>query len=114
MRVMHCQEFGPPETLVLANVLPPAPAAGQAVIAVKACGINYPDALIIQDKYQFKPERPFAPGSEIAGTVLRLGPDVQGWAVGDEVIAFTYWGGLAEELAIDAGRQVSGPAAGNG
>jgi NADPH:quinone reductase len=109
MKAMHCREFGPPETLVLTDVPPPVPAAGQAVIAVKACGINYPDALIIQDKYQFKPERPFAPGGEIAGTVLRLGPDVQGWSVGDAVIAFTYWGGLAEEMAIDAARLIPRP-----
>ncbi|MFL5253602.1 MAG: NADPH:quinone oxidoreductase family protein [Rhodopila sp.] len=109
MKAMHCKEFGPPETLVLADVASPVPAAGQVVVAVKACGINYPDALIIQDKYQFKPERPFAPGGEIAGTVLRVGPDVQGWAVGDAVIAFTYWGGLAEEMAIDAARLVPKP-----
>jgi NADPH2:quinone reductase len=109
MKIMHCREFGPPETLVLADVAPPLPAAGQAIVAVKACGINYPDSLIIQNKYQFKPERPFAPGGEIAGTIVRLGPDVQGWAVGDEVIAFTYWGGLAEEMAIDAGRLVPKP-----
>ncbi|PPQ34278.1 NADPH:quinone oxidoreductase family protein [Rhodopila globiformis] len=110
MKALQCREVGPPEALILADVPPPEPAAGQVVVAVKACGIGYPDGLIIQDKYQFKPERPFAPGGEVAGTVVRLGPDVRGWAVGDEVMAFTYWGGLAEEMAIDAGRLVAKPA----
>jgi NADPH2:quinone reductase len=109
MKAMLCKEFGPPEQLVLTDSPRPEPAAGQVVIAVKACGINFPDALLIQNKYQYKPERPFAPGGEVAGTVVRVGKDVHGWAAGDEVIAFVTFGGLAEELAIDTKRLIRKP-----
>jgi NADPH2:quinone reductase len=74
------------------------------VIAVKACSINYPDVLIIEDKYQFKPPRPFAPGSEISGMIESVGDGVTDWAPGDRVIATTGSGGLVEKIAIDAAR----------
>ena len=102
MKIMHCKEFGPPETLVLADVAPPVPAPGQVIVAVKACGINYPDGLIIQDKYQFKPDRPFAPGGEIAGVVEAVGEGVTGWAEGARLIAMLGHGGLAEKVLVAA------------
>ena len=64
---------------------------------MRACAINFPDVLIIEDKYQLKPPRPFAPGSEIAGEVEAVGEGVDGWAVGDRVIAATGFGGLVEK-----------------
>jgi len=95
---------GGPETLVLDDLPDPVAGAGQVVVAVKACAINYPDVLIIEDKYQFKPPRPFAPGSEISGVIESIGEGVTGWKVGDRVIATVGSGGLVEKIAIDAAR----------
>ena len=73
---------------------------GQAVVAIKACGVNFPDVLIIEDKYQFKPARPFAPGGEVSGVVKSVGEGVTHLKVGDRVLGNTGWGGMAEELAL--------------
>nr|WP_221239315.1 NADPH:quinone oxidoreductase family protein [Sphingomonas xinjiangensis] len=93
---------GGPETLTLEEVPDPLPGEGQVVVSVHACAINYPDVLIIEDKYQFKPPRPFAPGGEIAGVVAAVGESVTGWSVGDRVIAVTGHGGLAEKIVVGA------------
>ncbi|QNA86950.1 NADPH:quinone oxidoreductase family protein [Sphingomonas sp. So64.6b] len=93
---------GGPETLTIDELPDPVAAKGQVVVAVKACSINYPDVLIIEDKYQFKPPRPFAPGSEISGVIESIGEGVSDWAVGDRVIATTGSGGLVEKAAINA------------
>lgn len=102
MRALLSKVPGGPETLELADAPDPVAGKGQVVVAVKACAINYPDVLIIQDKYQFKPERPFAPGGEVSGLIDSVGEGVEGWAVGDRVIAMTGWNGLAEKVAVDA------------
>jgi NADPH2:quinone reductase len=91
-----------PDTLVIEEREPLHPGKGQVVVSVKACGVNFPDTLIIQGKYQFKPEAPFSPGSEVAGIVKEVGEGVQSFKQGDRVIAFTGWGGFAEEVAVDA------------
>jgi NADPH:quinone reductase-like Zn-dependent oxidoreductase len=80
----------------------PVAGKGQLLVRVKACAINYPDVLIIEDKYQFKPPRPFAPGGEIAGEIEALGEGVAGWSVGDRVMAMVGHGGLAEKVVVDA------------
>jgi NADPH:quinone reductase len=74
---------GGPETLELGEVPDPTPVPGQVVVAIRACAINYPDVLIIEDQYQFKPARPFAPGMEIAGVIESVGENISLWAVGD-------------------------------
>ncbi|MGS1017216.1 NADPH:quinone oxidoreductase family protein [Allosphingosinicella humi] len=102
MKALLSRTPGGPETLELAELPDPVAGAGQLLVRVKACAINYPDVLIIEDKYQFRPERPFAPGGEIAGVVEALGEGVQGWAVGDRVIAMLGHGGLAEKVVVDA------------
>lgn len=94
---------GGPETLELGELPDPVAGAGEVVVAVQACSINYPDVLIIEDKYQFKPPRPFAPGCEISGVIDSVGAGVTGWRPGDRVIATTGSGGLAEKIAIAAG-----------
>ena len=104
MRALLSIETGSADRLVIWESPAPVPGEGEVLIAVKACGVNYPDVLIIEDRYQFKPERPFAPGGEIAGVVEALGPGVTALAVGQHVIAFCGWGGMAEKLALDAGR----------
>ncbi len=101
MRALLSKASGGPETLILSDLPDPVAAPGQVVIAVKACAINFPDVLIIEDKYQFKPERPFAPGGEIAGIVAEVGDGVEGWAVGDRVIAMLGHGGLSENVVAD-------------
>ena len=93
---------GGPETLRLEEMPTPEPGTGEVRIAIAACGVNYPDALIIEDQYQFKPPRPFAPGFEIAGTIDALGDDVTGWQLGDRVIAHCIVGGMAEYVTVAA------------
>jgi NADPH2:quinone reductase len=78
-------------------------------IAVRACGINFPDTLIIRDLYQFKPPRPFSPGGEISGIVSAVGAGVSGFKAGDRILASCGWGGMAEKVAIDATRVVKIP-----
>ncbi len=104
MKALLTKAPGGPDTLILEEVADPVAGKGQVVVAVKACAINYPDFLIIEDKYQFKPPRPFAPGGEIAGVIESVGEGVTDWAVGDRVIAVTGHGGLVEKIAIEAFR----------
>tara|TARA_B100000674_G_scaffold225644_1_gene185439 strand:- start:3366 stop:4364 length:999 start_codon:yes stop_codon:yes gene_type:complete len=87
---------GGPETLSLSDIDKPSCLDDQVLIKVSACGINYPDALIIQDKYQFRPDRPFSPGGEIVGTIEEVGAKVERWSKGDRVIALVRYGGMAE------------------
>jgi NADPH2:quinone reductase len=102
MKAMLSRSVGGPETLSLEDLPDPRPGAGEVLLAVKACGVNYPDVLIIQDKYQFKPARPFAPGGEVAGIVESVGPGVTQFKPGDRVIGSTIAGGMAEKLAVAA------------
>jgi NADPH:quinone reductase len=102
MRAVICKEYGPPESLVIADLEALTPGPGQVVVAVKACGVNFPDTLIIEGKYQFKPALPFSPGGEVAGIVQAIGEGVARVALGDRVIAFTGWGGFAEEVLVEA------------
>jgi len=109
MKAVLCKQFGPPDSLVVEEVASPKVGIGEVVIAVKAASLNFPDVLIIQNKYQFKPPLPFSPGSELAGVVKEIGPGVQGWRPGDKVIAFTTYGAFAEEVKTDASRLVPLP-----
>ncbi|HKQ25573.1 MAG TPA: NADPH:quinone oxidoreductase family protein [Burkholderiales bacterium] len=111
MKAVLCKELGMPEKLVVEEVPSPKAAQGQVVVRVKACGVNFPDTLIIQGKYQFKPELPFSPGGEVAGIVKEVGEGVTSVKRGDRVIAFNTWGGFAEEIAVDAERTIPMPLA---
>jgi NADPH2:quinone reductase len=104
MKAVVSRAVGGPETLELAEVADPAPGKGEVLIRVAACGVNFPDALIIEDKYQFKPARPFSPGGEIAGVVESLGEGVSGLAPGTRVLASTGWGGMAEKVVCEVRR----------
>ena len=102
MKALLSHEPGGPETLKLGDIPDPKPGPGELLVRIRAAAINYPDVLIIEDKYQFKPPRPFAPGGEIAGQVEAVGEGVDGWTVGDRLIAVPGHGGLAEKIAIPA------------
>jgi len=110
MKAMLCTHYGPPEEMELRELPSPAPGKGQVLIAVKACGVNFPDVLMLADKYQFKPALPFPPGGEVAGVIKTLGEGVSGFAVGDRVAVSTGNGGFAEEVVADARRCVPVPA----
>src|SRR5712691_2521579 len=104
MKAVLCKQFGPPESLVLEELPSPKPGAGEVVVTVKAASVNFPDVLIIQNKYQFKPPLPFSPGSELAGVVKEVGAGVSSVRPGDKVMAFTTYGAFAEEVKTDAAR----------
>lgn len=104
VKVLHCKAYGPPESLVLEDVPPAALGRGEVRVRLHAAGVNFPDVLIIQGKYQFKPEMPFAPGGEAAGVVTEVGEKVEGFKTGDKVIVMTGWGAFAEELVVTPDR----------
>ena len=109
MRALLSTAVGGPETLELSELADPEAGPGQLLVRVRACAINYPDVLIIEDKYQFKPPRPFAPGGEVAGIVEAVGEGVAGWSEGDRVIAMIGHGGLQEKVLISAAQAVPLP-----
>jgi NADPH:quinone reductase-like Zn-dependent oxidoreductase len=110
MKALLSHEPGGAETLSLEEVPAPTPGPAELLVRVRGCAINFPDVLIIEDKYQLKPERPFAPGGEIAGEVIGAGKSVSGWAAGDRLIAALGFGGLAEQVVVPAARAVRLPA----
>jgi NADPH2:quinone reductase len=110
VRALVCKELGPPESLVVEDVPSPSADPGQVVVSVKAAGLNFPDTLVIQGRYQFKPDLPFTPGGEAAGVVKEVGEGVNGFAPGDRVIAITgAAGAFAEEVAVSAQQLVPIP-----
>jgi NADPH2:quinone reductase len=102
MKAIQCQKHGPPSDLVYTDVILNEPSEKEVLISVKACSLNFPDTLIIQGKYQFKPDLPFTPGSDIAGIVKEVGAKVKHLKAGDEVFGFTMTGGFAEEVIVPA------------
>ena len=109
MKAVLCKAFGPPESLAIEEVEPLRPGKNQVVISVKACGVNFPDTLIIQGKYQSKPPFPFTPGSEVAGTIKELGEGVDTYKVGRQVIAYIGVGGFAEEAVAESAQLIPMP-----
>lgn len=111
MRAVLSRAAGGPQTLVFEEIEAPVPKAGEVLIKVAACGVNFPDALIIEDKYQSRPQRPFAPGGEVAGTIEAVGADVAGLEPGERVLASVGWGGMAEKVVTVPERCVVIPSA---
>ncbi|HSI41236.1 MAG TPA: NADPH:quinone oxidoreductase family protein [Xanthobacteraceae bacterium] len=110
MKAIVSVESGPPETLRLVDLPEPVPGPGEVLVAVAAIGLNFFDTLIIQDRYQFRPPRPFSPGAEFAGTVAALGPGVEGFAIGEPVCGYVRAGAARERLTISAERLAKVPA----
>jgi NADPH2:quinone reductase len=109
VKALVCRQYGPPESLTIEALPSPEPGPGEVVVRVKAASLNFPDVLIIQDKYQLKPPLPFSPGSELAGVVERVGAGVEGVKRGDPVLAVIGYGAFAEEVRVEVGRLVPIP-----
>ncbi|MEZ5652224.1 MAG: NADPH:quinone oxidoreductase family protein [Burkholderiaceae bacterium] len=109
MKALMCHSYGLPDTLVFEEVADPVPAEGEVVIDMKAAGANFPDVLIIQNKYQFKPDLPFSPGAELAGVVSAVGPGVSNVKVGDRVIGSSGHGAFAEKVRVKAQKVIAMP-----
>jgi NADPH2:quinone reductase len=109
VKAVLCKQFGPPETLVVEDVPSPVPGPGEVVVSVKAASVNFPDTLIIQNKYQTKPALPFSPGSECAGVVRAVGAGVTRARPGDAVMAVTTYGAFAEEVLTHESRLLAIP-----
>src|SRR5947209_13215921 len=110
VKAIVCKQYGPPELLSVEEIPAPKPGPGEVVVSVRAASLNFPDVLIIQNKYQFKPPLPFSPGSELAGVVKTVGDGVQGFAPGDRVMGITTYGAFAEEVSVEASRLAPVPA----
>ena len=100
MKILHCKEFGPVENLVWENIDSPEPGDDEVLISVKAAALNFPDYLIVQGLYQFKPEFPFAPGNEGAGVIKKIGKNVTKFKEGDRVYFMSAYGAFAEEICM--------------
>lgn len=109
MKALICSHFGLPETLEVGELPDPLAGPDQVLIEVEACGVNFPDILLIQNKYQFKPELPFSPGGEVAGKIIGIGGNVENFKLGDPVLALSGWGGFAEKVAVDEDRVFAMP-----
>ncbi|MEP0714220.1 MAG: NADPH:quinone oxidoreductase family protein, partial [Algoriphagus sp.] len=104
MKAIICKEFGSLEKLELGELPDPKPTKDKVIVAVEACGVSYPDLLILENKYQFQPELPYSPGGEVVGRIIELGQNVSHLTVGDRVLALCRWGGFAEKVAVDTDR----------
>ena len=101
MKALICNEFGSPDSLILAETEAPTPAKGEILIDIKAAGVNFPDILTVQGKYQFKPELPFIPGAEVCGIVTAIGEGVTSRKVGDKVFATLQVGAFSEQCVVN-------------
>jgi len=109
MKALLCHRPGTPDDLTIGELPDPVPGPGQAVVRIEAAALNFFDLLIIAGQYQYKPEFPFSPGAEFAGTVESIGPGVSGIAIGDRVIGYSGWGAAREKLVIAADRLIKMP-----
>jgi len=109
MKALVCRAYGPVDSLTLDEVADPKPVAGEVLVGVRACGVNFPDVLVVQGKYQFKPPPPFSPGGEVAGVVEAVGSGVTDVRPGDRVVALGTCGGMAEKFVADASKVIRMP-----
>jgi NADPH2:quinone reductase len=109
VKAIHCVQWGTPEQLHWVDVATPQPAAGEVLIEVAAASVNFPDALIVQKKYQLQPPLPFIPGTEVAGRIVAVGTDVPSGRIGERVVAFVGLGGFAEFVCAPAQQAMTLP-----
>lgn len=110
MKAIVCTSYGPADQLQLLDLPSPEPGPKQVLVSVISAGVNFPDTLIIEGKYQFKPTPPFSPGGEVSGIIKAVGAEVRGYKPGDKVVALTTYGGYAQEVVADATHLVPLPA----
>jgi NADPH2:quinone reductase len=104
VKAVLCKKFGTPKNLVIEDIVEPDLNCGQVRIEIKACGVNFPDLLMIAGKYQKQPPMPFSPGCEVAGNIIEIAPDITEFKLGQRVVAITGFGGMAEQVCVDARR----------
>jgi NADPH2:quinone reductase len=109
MKALLCNAWGGPDALAIGELPSPSPGPGEILVGVRACGLNFADTLMIQGKYQERPDFPFSPGLEVSGEVLETGPGIDDFASGDAVIALCGHGGLAERVVVPAGNAIRLP-----
>lgn len=109
MKAIVCETWGPPSSLQLRDLPSPVPGPAQVVVRTRVAAVNFPDALIVAGKYQFKPELPFSPGGELSGEIIAVGSEVRRLAVGNKVVGITMFGAYAQEVAVDASNIVPLP-----
>ncbi|MDY3331405.1 MAG: NADPH:quinone oxidoreductase family protein [Pelistega sp.] len=109
MKALMCHQFGPIDDLQVEEVSSLEPQAHEVIVRVEAASVNFPDALIVQGFYQIKPSFPFSPGAELSGEIIKVGSAVEGWAVGDRIIASCGYGAFSQECRVDASRLISLP-----
>lgn len=109
MRALVCEAYGPPESLKMRDVAVPEPGPGEVLIRTAVAGVNFPETLIIENRYQIKPPMPFSPGGELSGVIAKVGPGVEGFSPGDRVAALTNWGAFAEYVVAQAERTTHVP-----
>ena len=109
MKALLCKEFGPPETLSYEDVDDPVISPGKVIVDIYSASVNFPDVLIIENKYQFKPSLPFSPGGEASGIISEIGEGVDGFIVGDRVIVSAGWGCFVEKILVDPSALTSIP-----
>lgn len=110
MKAWVCRRLDGPDSMALEDAPSLVPGQGQVVITVKSCGVNFPDLLMTEGKYQRKPDLPFSPGSEVAGIIRCAGPGAAKYQPGDRVMAYVGHGGFAEEVVVDENRLMPMPA----
>ena len=110
MKAIVCEAWGPPSSLKLVDLPTPQPGPGQVVVRTRAAAVNFPDALVVAGKYQFRPPLPFSPGGELSGEVIAVGEGVDRIAIGDKVVAIAPYGAYAQEVAVDAANVLPLPA----
>ena len=104
VKAVLCKNFGSPKNLVIEDIVEPDLNCGQVRIEIKACGVNFPDLLMIAGKYQKQPPMPFSPGCEVAGNIIEIAPDITEFKLGQRVVEITGFGGMAEQVCVDARR----------
>ncbi|MGH8026431.1 MAG: NADPH:quinone oxidoreductase family protein [Pseudoxanthomonas sp.] len=103
MKAIVCEAWGPPSSLQLRDLPSPVPGPAQVLVRTRVAAVNFPDALMVAGKYQFKPELPFSPGGELSGEIIAVGSEVKRLAVGQKVVGIATFGAYAQEALVDAG-----------
>ena len=110
MKAIVCENWGPPSSLQLRDLPSPTPGPKQVLVKVRVAAVNFPDALIVTGKYQFRPDLPFSPGGELSGEIIAVGSEVKGLSIGDKVVGLLTHGAYAQEVLVDASNVIPLPA----